>query len=103
MSSIKLQSKIAALLKNFVDRPESYDSFSAKNCVLHAVWGIFLHSHTQPDQKQARYQKIPKTYFSHNITNLTKFDFPMPRDQISRSQILQMIRKNLSVGLSRLL
>jgi hypothetical protein len=45
--------EIVALRENFVDRPESYDSFSAKSCVfLHTVWGIFLHPHTQTDPKQ---------------------------------------------------
>jgi hypothetical protein len=49
--------EIVALRENFVDRPESYDSFSAKSCIFLAhektrsVWGIFLNSHTQPDPK----------------------------------------------------
>jgi hypothetical protein len=50
--------EIVALRKNFVDRPESYDSFSSKSCVFlsheitRTVWGIFLHPHTQPAPKQ---------------------------------------------------
>jgi hypothetical protein len=51
------------------------------------------------------YLKIPKTviYYSCTITNLTKFDFPLPSDQTSRSQKPQMIGENSSVGLSKLL
>jgi hypothetical protein len=47
-----------SLLENFVDRPESYDLFSAKSCIFLAhektctVWGIFLHFHTQHNPKQ---------------------------------------------------
>jgi hypothetical protein len=50
--------EIVALRENFIDRPESYDSYSAKSCIFLAhektrtVWGIFLHSHTQSDPKQ---------------------------------------------------
>jgi pterin-4a-carbinolamine dehydratase len=66
---------------------------------LCTVWGIFLHwhSHTQP---KARYQKISETftYTSHTITNLTKFDFPLPHDQMSRSQIWQMISEKFKCG-----
>jgi hypothetical protein len=42
---------------------------------------------------QSKVSKIPKTftYYSRTITNLTKFDFPLPRDQTSRSRIWQMI------------
>jgi hypothetical protein len=52
--------EIVALRENFVDRPESYDSFSAKSCIhvflahekMRTDWGIFFHSHTQSDPKQ---------------------------------------------------
>jgi hypothetical protein len=50
--------EIVALRENFIDRPESYDSYSAKICIFlvhektRTVWGIFLHSHTQSDPKQ---------------------------------------------------
>jgi hypothetical protein len=48
-----------ALRENFVDRPKSYDSFSAKSRIflthekMCTVWGMFLNSHTQPDPKQS--------------------------------------------------
>jgi hypothetical protein len=48
--------KIVALWKNVVDRPESYDSFSAKGCIFLAhektrtIWGIILHAPTAPRQ-----------------------------------------------------
>jgi hypothetical protein len=51
--------EIVALRENYIDRPESYDSFSAKSCIFLAhektrtVWGIFFNSHTQPDPKQS--------------------------------------------------
>jgi hypothetical protein len=50
--------EVVALRENFIDRPESYDSYSTKSCIFLAhektrtVWGIFLHSHTQSDPKQ---------------------------------------------------
>jgi hypothetical protein len=50
--------EIVALREFFVDRPESYDSFSAENCIFLAhektrkVWVIFIHFHTKPDSKQ---------------------------------------------------
>jgi hypothetical protein len=61
---------------------------------LRAVRVIFLHPHIQP------YPKFPKTftYNSRSITNLTKFDFPLPRDQTSRSRIWQMISENFKCG-----
>jgi hypothetical protein len=101
-----ISSEIVALRENFVDRPESYDSFSAKVVYfLRSDWGIFLHSHTQSDLIKVRYQKIPKTFtdYNHTITILTKIDFPLQRDQTSRSRIWQMISENSSVVLSRLL
>jgi hypothetical protein len=97
--------EIVAHRENFVERPESYDSFSAKNCIflVHSLGYIYPYPYiTWP---KARYQKIPKTfsYYFRSITNLTKFNFPLPRDQTSRSRIWQMISENSSVGLSRLL
>jgi hypothetical protein len=78
---------IVALRENFVDRPESYDLFSGKSCVFFAhglgvYFSIPLHN-----LAQSKVSKIPKTftYYSRTITNLTKFDFPLPRDQTSRS------------------
>ena len=46
--------EIVAHRENFIDRPESYDLFSAKKCIFLAhektrtVWGAFLLPHTQP-------------------------------------------------------
>jgi hypothetical protein len=81
---------IVALRENFVDRPESYDSFS---CVflahgLGVYFSIPLHN-----LAQSKVKEILKTftYYSRTITNLTKFDFPLPRDQTSRSRIWPMI------------
>jgi hypothetical protein len=68
---------------------------------LRTVWGIFLHSHTQPDREQGI-----KKFLRHLPTtlvpspNLTKFVFPLPRGQTLRSRIWQMKSKNASVGLS---
>jgi hypothetical protein len=73
---------------------------------LRTVWGIFLHTHTQPDAKKG-IKKILKTftYYFCTISNLklTKFDFPLPHDKTSRSEIWQMTSEKSSVGLSRLL
>jgi hypothetical protein len=53
---------------------------------LRTVWDIFLHSHTQPDPKQGIKKFLRHyTYYSRTITNLTKFDFPLPYDQTSKS------------------
>jgi hypothetical protein len=76
--------EIVALQENFVDRPESYDSFSAKSLYFLRTVGIYfsIPIHNLP---KARYQNIPKTftYYSRTITYLTKFDFPLPRDKAS--------------------
>jgi hypothetical protein len=73
----KTSCDIVALQENFVDRPESYDLFSAKSCVflahgLEAYFSIPLHN-----LAQSKVSKIPKTftYYSQTITNFTKFDF----------------------------
>jgi hypothetical protein len=60
LSSIMTYSscEIVALWKNIVDRPESYDLFSAKSCIFLAhektrmVWGTSLCFHTQTAPKQ---------------------------------------------------
>jgi hypothetical protein len=88
---LKPSCDIVTLRENFVDRPESYDSLSAKSCVflahgLGVYFPISLHN-----LAQSKVSKIPKTYYSRTITNLTKFDFPLPRDQTSKSRIWQMI------------
>jgi hypothetical protein len=70
--------EILALRENFLDRPESYDSFSAKNCIFLAhektrtVWDIFLHSHSQPDPKQGikKLQRHFPATLVLSITNL---------------------------------
>jgi hypothetical protein len=82
-----------ALRESFIDRPESYDSFSAKSCVFLAhVLGVYF-SILLHNLAQCKISQIPKTFtnYSRTITNLTKFDFPLPRDQTSRSRISQMI------------
>jgi hypothetical protein len=92
--SMKINScDIVALRENFVDRPESYDSFSAKSCVFHAHGlGVYFSTplHNVAQSKVSKFRKT-FTYYSRTITNLTKFDFPLPRDQRSRSRIWQMI------------
>jgi hypothetical protein len=89
--------EIVALRKNFIDRPESYDSFSAKSCVFlaHGL-GVYF-SIPSHNLAQSKVSKISKTftYYSRTISNLTKFDFPLPRDQTSRSRIWQMISRLL--------
>jgi hypothetical protein len=97
--------EIEALRENFVDRSESYDSFSAKSCVFLAHGLGYISLFPYIIWPKARYKKIPKTftYYFRTITNLTKFDLPLPRDQTSRSRIWQIISENSSVGLSRLL
>jgi hypothetical protein len=97
--------EIVAHRENFVDRPESYDSFSAKICVFLAHSLGYIYPYPYITWPKARYQNICKTfpYYFRTITNLTKFEFPLPRDQTSRSRIWQMISENSSVGLSRLL
>jgi hypothetical protein len=85
--------EIVALRENFVDRMENYDSFSAKSCVfLVHGWGIFLHSHSQPDLKQGikKFLKHIPTNLIQSLTMLT-------------SRIRQMMAKNSSVGFSKLL
>jgi hypothetical protein len=70
--------EIIAIRENFVDRPESYDLFSAKSCIFlvhektRTVWGYISPSPYTTCPK-ARYQNIPKTfsYYSRTITNLT--------------------------------
>jgi hypothetical protein len=84
---------IVALRENFGDRPESYDSFSAKSCVFLAhAFGVYFSIHLH-NLAHSKVSKIPKTftYYSRTITNLTKFDIPLPGDQTSRSRIWQMI------------
>jgi hypothetical protein len=69
--------EIVALRENFVDSPESYDSFSAKlyiSCArkkAHALGYISPSLHRTCSK--ARYENIPKTfsYNSRSITNLT--------------------------------
>jgi hypothetical protein len=102
---MKYSCETVALRENFVDRPESCDSFSAKSCVFLAHGTGYISPFPCTAWPKARYQKIPNTftYYSGTITNLTKFDFPLPRDQTSRSPIWQMTIKNSSLGLSRLL
>jgi hypothetical protein len=62
--------EIVALRENFIDRPESYNSYSAKSCIFLAhektcmVWGIFLYSHTQSDPK------VSKKFLRHFPTAL---------------------------------
>jgi hypothetical protein len=68
--------EIIALQENFVDRPEGYDSSSAKSCIFLAhekmctVWGIFLHFHTQLDLKQA-IKKFVRHFPSILVPSLT--------------------------------
>jgi hypothetical protein len=63
--------EIVALRENVVDRPESYDSFSAKIYMFLAheerrtVRGIFLHPHTQLAPKQDI-----KIFLRHKTTTL---------------------------------
>ena len=70
-NTMKASCEIVALQENFVYRPESYDSASAKNCIFLAhektrtIWGIFLHSHTQPAPKQGI-----KIFLRHFTTTL---------------------------------
>jgi hypothetical protein len=48
---------------------------------LRKVWGIFLHYHTQTaDPKQGIKKFLTFTNYFRIITNLTKFDVPLPRD-----------------------
>jgi hypothetical protein len=68
----KFSCEIVALRENFIDRPESYNSFSAKSCVflahgLGVYFSIPLHN-----LAQSKVSKIPKTftYYSRTITNL---------------------------------
>jgi hypothetical protein len=70
---------------------------------MHSLGYIFPFPYTT--WPKARYKKIHKlfTYYFCTITNLTKFDFPLPHDQTSRSRLWQMISENSSMGLSRLL
>jgi hypothetical protein len=84
---------IVALRKILLTDRKSYDSFSAKSCVLLAhglgvYFSIPIHN-----LAQSKVSTILKTftYYSHTITNLTKFDFPLSRDQTSRSRIWHMI------------
>jgi hypothetical protein len=78
---------------------------SDKSCVFLAHGLGYISPFPYTTWSKARYQKIPKTftYYFCTISNLWKFDFPLPRDQTSRSRIWQMINENSSVGLSRLL
>jgi hypothetical protein len=68
--------EIVAHRENFVDRSESYDLFSAKNCIFLAhektrtVWGIFLHSHTQPDLNHS-IKKFLRHFHSTLVPSLT--------------------------------
>jgi hypothetical protein len=96
--------EIVALQEN-VDRPESYDSFSAKSCAFLAHGLALISPFPYTTWRKARYQIIPKafTYYSLIITNFTKLYFPSLRDQTSRDRIWQMIRENSSVGLAKLL
>ena len=79
---IQSSCEIVALRKNFVDRPESYDSASAKNCTFLAhektrmVWGIFLYSHTQPVPKQGI--KIFLTHFTTTLSNIVQSSLASP-------------------------
>jgi hypothetical protein len=59
---------------------------------LRTVWG-YISPFPYTTWPKARYQKNPKsfTYYSRTITNLIKFDFPLPRDQTLRCRICQMI------------
>jgi hypothetical protein len=81
------------LRENFVDRPESYDSFSSKSCVFlaHGLGCISPFPYTT--WPKARYQKILRTftYYTRTITNIIMFYFPLPCNQISRSRIWEMI------------
>jgi hypothetical protein len=78
LSLIWASCEIVALRENFVDRPESYDSFSAKSCIFFAhektrkVWG-YICPFPYTTCPKTRYQKFPKTfnYCSPIITNLT--------------------------------
>jgi hypothetical protein len=68
--------EIIALQGNFVDRPENYDLVGTKSCIFLAhektrtEWGIFLHSHTQPDPKQG-IKKILRHFPTTLVPSLT--------------------------------
>jgi hypothetical protein len=93
--------EILALREKFFDRPESYDSWCVKRCVLlvHDLEYISPFSYTA--WPKARYQHISKIFphYSRTITNLTKFDFPLPLDQTWESRIWQMIIKKFKCGI----
>jgi hypothetical protein len=70
--------EIVALRENFIGRQESYDSYSAKSCILLAhekkAHGLgYISPFPYTIWPKAMYQKIPKTfsYCARSITNLT--------------------------------
>jgi hypothetical protein len=97
--------KIVALRKNVVDRPKSYDLFSAKSCVFLAHSLGYISPFPYTTWPKARYQK--NSYVSYQLFSchhcLTKFDFPLSRDQTLRSRIWQIISEKFKCGTLRLL
>jgi hypothetical protein len=96
-SSEQISCQTVALWENFVDRLESYDSFSAKSCefLAHGLGVYFsIPIHNLPQSKASKNFYVIYLFLSY----LTKLDFPLSRDQTSRSRIWQMIGKKFKCG-----
>jgi hypothetical protein len=70
--------EFVALQENFVDRPESYDSFSAKSCIFLAHGLGYVSSFPYTIWPKARYTCIKFSYYSRIITNLTNIIWHRP-------------------------
>jgi hypothetical protein len=86
--------EIVALRKNVADRPESYDSFSAKSCVFLAHDLEHISSFPCTIFPKARYD----IYYSRNITTLQSLTSLCHLTKHPRSRIWQMVGEKFKCG-----